>query len=66
MRVDTKAATGIEVSFSKDIFVEWPALFQDKGWSLWDRRPVRQGAHHKGDFRTFKEAEKAALELLGS
>lgn len=64
MRIDTTKATSIEVNFGRGVFVSWPAVFKKTGWSLWDRRPVRQGARHLSDHSSFKRAEKAALELL--
>ena len=63
MRIDTKAAKNIRVDYGNGVFVQWPALFKDKGWSVWDSRSVRQGARHESDHRTFKKAEAAALAL---
>lgn len=63
MKVPEKAS-GVTVYYG-DVFVESPAFPEDERgtWTVWDPRPVRQGARMVGSGLTFRRAEAIAIKL---
>lgn len=63
MRVPSKAS-GVTVYYG-EIYIESPGYPNDERnlWTVWDPRPVRQGARMILSGLPFAEAEKHALDL---
>jgi len=64
--MEDEAIKRVRIEFGDGVFAESPSYPQDRrgAWTVWDSRPVRQGARSVGSGLSFEDARSLALETL--